>query len=81
MAVATEAEAEAAPVGGAEAEAAGSEAADDVEILGERTCEERNEQGYAHAVDVDSEDEAVDGGIPTAQELTFDPTDMSQSPC
>ena len=51
-----------------------------MEILGERTCEERNEQGYQHAVDLDSEDEAIDGGVATAQELAFDFADMSQSP-
>ena len=51
-----------------------------VEILDERSAEERNEQGYAHALDLDSEDEAISGGAPTAQELTFDPADMSQSP-
>ena len=82
MAGAAEAEAEAA-VAGTEAEAAGAgaETVDDVEILGERSAEERNEQGYAHALDLDSEDEAISGGAPTAQELTFDPADMSQSPC
>ena len=42
--------------------------------------QERNEQGYQHAVDLDSEDEAIDGGVATAQELAFDFADMSQSP-
>ena len=39
-----------------------------------------NEQGYQYAVDLESEDEAIHGGVAIAQELAFDLADMSQSP-